>query len=247
MDKVLSAIKSLQCASSLQVTVEEDTKVIHSGHTSSCSCSVKNEENETDAENPIQDNRSQIDEENREAPVNTRTFSERKRKSSAASNESTRPKTQKKVKIDWRDNLSTQSNTLFDKRCNQLLQFKEKFGHCNVSRHDADDKSLGNWCHALRTAYNRIQKGMIPHCNHLSQQGSIERLEEIGFHWKINITFEERHRELVAFKEEYGHCNIPVEYSGNPSLGRWCSRLRSRYKNIQKGMKVNSNLTKDKI
>jgi len=107
MEKVHScAIKSLECVEILQVNVKEDTEqVVHSdGHGSaSDSGSVKNEElEETDAsknaEEPIQDinNRSENDEEDREPPVHTYTFSERKRKSSAASDASTTPKMQKK-------------------------------------------------------------------------------------------------------------------------------------------------------
>jgi hypothetical protein len=55
MYKVLSATKSLQRASSLQVNVEEGTEVGQSGHGSAY---VKNEKIETDASNaedPIQD------------------------------------------------------------------------------------------------------------------------------------------------------------------------------------------------
>jgi len=95
------------------------------------------------------------------------------------------------------------------------------------------------------SVYNKIQKGMKTNYN-LSQD-RIERLEEIGFQWKINITFEKRYRELIAFKEEFRHCNVPVKYSGNPSLGNWCSRMRSAYNNIQKGMKVNRNISQDRI
>ena len=89
MDKVLSAIKSLlqECASSIQVlnAVKEGTEVLHSGHDSaSGSGSVINEEiEETDAsknaEDPIQDNRSESDEEDRDPPVHTDNISEGKR------------------------------------------------------------------------------------------------------------------------------------------------------------------------
>ena len=111
MGKVHSAIKSLECVDILQVNVKENIKVVHSGAGSGF---VKNEESETDASNknaedPIQDinHPSESDEEDREPPFHTDTSSERKRKSSAASDASTSPKTRKKVG--------------FDKWCNQLL------------------------------------------------------------------------------------------------------------------------------
>ena len=76
MDKVHSAIKSLECVDILQVNVKEDKEVVHSGHGSASSPGyVKKGEIETDApknaEDPVQDinNRSESDEEDRETPV----------------------------------------------------------------------------------------------------------------------------------------------------------------------------------
>ena len=54
-------------------------------------------------------------------------------------------------------------------------------------------------------------------------------------------------RELIAFKEEFGHCNVPSRYAANPSLGQWCSTTRKAYKKIQNGMKANYNLTQGRI
>jgi len=136
MDKVHSAIKSLECVDILQqVKVEEeDTEVVHSRHGSaSGSGSVKNDEiEETDAsmnaEDQIQDitdNRSESDEEDREPPLNTDHIPERKRKSSAANNASTFPKKRKKVKTD-KDTSTQQSKTIFDERCNQLLRWIQR-------------------------------------------------------------------------------------------------------------------------
>ena len=73
------------------------------------------------AEEPILENGSESDkEEDREPSVHTDTFSERKRKSSAASSDvSTTPRTRKKVKT--AKNNSTKANTGFDERCNQLI------------------------------------------------------------------------------------------------------------------------------
>jgi len=78
-------------------------------------------------------------------------------------------------------------------------------------------------------------------------QDRIERLEEIGFQWKGCITFEKRCLELIAFKEEFGHCIVPYRYAANPSLGHWCSDMRMANKKIQKRIKVNSNLSQDRI
>ena len=96
-------------------------------------------------EEPIIENGSESDkEEDREPSVHTDTFSERKRKSSATSSDvSTTPRTRKKVKT--AENSSTQANTGFDERCNQLFRFKEEFGHCIVSHKFVNNLSLGQW------------------------------------------------------------------------------------------------------
>ena len=207
MDKVHSAIKSLECVDILQVNVEKDTEVVHSYHGSGLSAGyVKNEETETDAsknaEDPIQDNHSKSDEEDREPPVQHTVGTFLKERDSAASDALATPKTRKKVKTD-KDN-STQSNTCYDKRCKQLLLFKQESRHCNVPQRFANNPSLGHWCGHMRTSYSRIQKGMKTESNLIQER--IERLEEISFQWKVNGTlFEKRYRELVAFKEQFGH------------------------------------------
>ena len=83
MDKVHSAIKSLECVDILQVNIEYDTEIVNSGAGSGY---VKNEDIETgsskNAVDPIQDinNPSESDEEDREPPVHTGTSSEKKEK-----------------------------------------------------------------------------------------------------------------------------------------------------------------------
>jgi len=82
-----------------------------------------------------------------------------------------------------------------------------------------------------------MQKGMT--ANHYFSNDRIERLEEIGFEWEINVTlFEKRYHELIAFKEKFGHCNVPRRYANNPSLGSWSSNMRTAHRRMQKGMKI---------
>jgi hypothetical protein len=100
----------------------------------------------------------------------------------------------------------------------------------------------------MRGAYNNIQKGMKANRN--ISRDRIERLEEIGFQWQgvdYDEAFDKRCCMLIAFKEEFGHCNVPFRYAKNPSLGSWCSSMRGTYNNIQKGMKTNLKLPQDRI
>ena len=141
--------------------------------------------------------------------------------------------------------LRTDYDKTFEKSCSELRAFKEEFGHYNIPRSYAGNPSLGHWCSHMRTEYHRMQKGMKTSYN--LSQGRIERPGEIGFNWKVNVTFEERCRELIAFKEEFGHCNVPSKYASNPSLGQQCSHMRKTYNKTQKGMTANSNLSQDRI
>ena len=67
--------------------------------------------------------------------------------------------------------------------------------------------SFGNWCGTMRRSYNQIQQGQAPKRN--LTQDQIDRLEEVGFRWKVQKRFEERFRDLEAFKNKFGHCNVP--------------------------------------
>ena len=62
-----------------------------------------------------------------------------------------------------------------------------------------------------------------------------------------NDSFEGRCKQLIDFKDKFGHCHVPCKYPVGPSLGKWCSDTRSacRYKNIQQGQTLKENLTQD--
>jgi hypothetical protein len=51
-------------------------------------------------------------------------------------------------------------------------------------------------------------------------------------------TFDERFKDLMAFKAEFGHCNVSRSKSSDKkhsSLGKWCSDMRLSYKTIKQG------------
>jgi hypothetical protein len=279
MNKVNSAIKSLECAATIsQVNVKEDIEVAHFGHGH-----VKTEEiEETDAsknaDEPIQyanegvmprrskrldrsmPRQAMTSQENsvaarsKERDSGTTEGGARKRKSENASvlqsNKKCTRSRRNPIHVS-RNNTSVTINRkalVFEERCVQLLAFEDEFGHCNVPRGYADNPSLGSWCNNMRNAYTKIQKGMKTKLN-LSQD-RIERLEEIGFQWQgvdYDEAFEKRCHELMAFKDEFGHCNVPKRCANNPSLGRWCGNMRAAHTKIQKGMKADYNLSQDRI
>ena len=55
---------------------------------------------------------------------------------------------------------------------------------------------------------------------------------------KVYKTFDERFKDLMAFKVEFGHCNVRTTQSSNnkySSLGQWCGDVRRSYKAIKEG------------
>ena len=139
----------------------------------------------------------------------------------------------------------------FDERFKDLIVFKGKFGHCNVPQTKSSNNkqsSLGKWCSHVRQAYKTIKMGGIPR-NYKLSKSDMKRLENAGFEWNLckKLTFDDRFKDLMAFKEEFGHCNVPKTNSNNnkhTSLGKWCSDIRRSYKAIQEGGMVICKLSK---
>lgn len=78
----------------------------------------------------------------------------------------------------------------------------------------------------------------------------IAQLEEVGFKWALQRhttmrSWAERFAQLEEFKKGNGHCNVPIRFKVNPSLGQWVSTQRQEYSNYQNGKK--SNMNKDRI
>jgi len=67
----------------------------------------------------------------------------------------------------------------------------------------------------------------------------IQALEDIGFSWgpKDDI-WQHRFNELKAYRDKYGNCNVPQQWSENPQLGKWVNRQRYQYRLYQEGKKA---------
>ena len=67
----------------------------------------------------------------------------------------------------------------------------------------------------------------------------IERLNEVGFQWKLENAFDKRVEELRAFKAKFGHCNVTQSRSASNkpylSLGDWCFNVRRSRRLLEEG------------
>jgi hypothetical protein len=143
----------------------------------------------------------------------------------------------------------------FQKRIQDLMTFKAKFGHCNVtvskSAANKPYKSLGHWCEKVRRSQRLIKEGK-PAIRKLSKD-QIEILDALGFHWNIKtITSDKRIEELRAFMAKFGHCNVTVSKSAAnkpyKSLGLWCEKVRQSQRLRKEGKPRNKyNLSKSQI
>ncbi|MCX5871278.1 MAG: Helicase associated domain protein [Deltaproteobacteria bacterium] len=111
----------------------------------------------------------------------------------------------------------------WEDRYQELLEFKENYGHCNVLLHYTDSPKLGPFVNTVRS---------LKTAGTLSDE-RIKLLELIGFQWAVNTDWEERYVQLLYFKDEYGHCNVPYNYSDNPQLANWVNQQRYRRKRGQ--------------
>jgi len=115
----------------------------------------------------------------------------------------------------------------WDERFEQLKEYKQVNGNCNVSTYDEDNPKLGNWVDRQRQLYRK---------NKLSPD-RFELLHTIGFEWQLSRgskssvgVWNERFKELIQFNEEHGHCNVPHKYKANPELGVWVTTQRTAKK-----------------
>jgi len=65
----------------------------------------------------------------------------------------------------------------------------------------------------------------------------------VGKAIRHDMVFEEHHRVLVVFKDEFGQCNVPYDYEGNPSLVSWC-KTREEHTHTKRLETRSNNLTR---
>ena len=85
-----------------------------------------------------------------------------------------------------RNTILLENLKIFDDRCTDILEFKEEYGHCRVSKTKAMDAkyySLGIWVADMRTSYRAIQRGEKPERTGNLSEAVKKRLDDIGFEW----------------------------------------------------------------
>ncbi len=113
-------------------------------------------------------------------------------------------------------------DTLWKQRISELIIFKNKHGHCDVSQEYSNNPTLASWVNTVRKSY---RKGVL-------EQDKILELNKLEFDWNpLDTLWKQWVSELMKFKNKYGHCDVPRTYSNNPSLASWVSNVRVLYRN----------------
>eukprot|EP00978_Attheya_sp_CCMP212_P029096 scaffold102216_cov59-Attheya_sp.AAC.1 len=135
--------------------------------------------------------------------------------------------------------MTPHNDVAWNHKLAELLAFKEVHGHTNVQRRNG---SLGQWVMTQRRQYKMFRQENHTHLN----QERIDALNNVGFEWQIDKKtirgWDDRFNELVVFKEDHGHTNVPQKAG---PLGRWVSTQRRHYRFLQEG--EDSQLTQERM
>jgi hypothetical protein len=113
-------------------------------------------------------------------------------------------------------------------RLNELADYREIHGHCNVPNKYSKNTKLGIWVGTQRSQYKLYVEGKRSYL----MLSRIQELESLGFEWgSCCITaWGDRLSELADYRKIYGHCNVPNKHSENSKLGRWVGTQRFHYR-----------------
>jgi hypothetical protein len=110
---------------------------------------------------------------------------------------------------------------------NELADYREIHGHCNVPTKYSENTKLGTWVGNQRCQYKLHLEGKASPMTTFR----IKELEKLGFEWTIRAcVWKERLSELADYRKIYGDCNVPTKYSETTKLGNWVAKQRTQYK-----------------
>ena len=99
-----------------------------------------------------------------------------------------------------------------------LLEYKQAYGDCLVPQRFKENRKLAEWVSEQRMAYNRER--LAP--------DRVRRLDEVCFEWDpVGTRWEEMFQQLVEFKKEHGHTNVPQRSGKYAELGTWVRNQRA--------------------
>jgi len=112
----------------------------------------------------------------------------------------------------------------WEARFNELLEYRARFGHCNVPYHFKEKQFLYSWVKRQRHQYKLLHQGKG---SHLTPE-RIRSLESVGFSWDSHaMAWEMNYEVLQKFVQQEGHCHIPARET---RLFAWAKRQRRQHR-----------------
>mmetsp|Transcript_23533 Transcript_23533/g.34729 ORF Transcript_23533/g.34729 Transcript_23533/m.34729 type:complete len:213 (-) Transcript_23533:59-697(-) len=112
----------------------------------------------------------------------------------------------------------------------ELVLFQKQHGHCLVPIDYPENLGLARWVKRQRYQYSLFKQEKPCSLN----GARIKLLDAIGFVWDSHkVQWENKFKNLLKYKEETGHCDVPSTDSKNRQLSTWVIRQRVQYRLFQ--------------
>lgn len=144
----------------------------------------------------------------------------------------------------WTTERSKRQSDDWNKRLEQLKEYKITHGDCLVPHGYEEDSAFAEWIHRQRTTY----AAMIKSPDQTSELIKIRmtQLEGLGFNFTVHDDkWMEHYEQLKEYKVKHGDCLVPTHYADNPRLGRWTHTQRHQRRQQVKGKR--SCITEERI
>jgi len=138
------------------------------------------------------------------------------------------------------------SDALWQDMYNELVNFREREGHCQVPAKFSENPKLGNWVRTQRAQRKKLLNGEFT----IMTAKRVQALEAIGFVWEVRVdNFLTRdkwmvmYEELQKYRKETGRCC--VTNAENSKLAYWITKQRKQYQSMKNGKP--STMTEDRV
>ncbi|KAL3928789.1 MAG: hypothetical protein SGBAC_012492 [Bacillariaceae sp.] len=150
-------------------------------------------------------------------------------------NKRSKTKHAKKKRMSKQPTFRAYQQEQFQENFEELVKFKEEFGHCLVPHTYKANEALSRWVKRQRYQYKILRQNK--NAESTMTQERIIMLESIGFVWDSHkLAWQDRFKELEEYKKNNGDCDVPSNYRENPALATWVKGQRRQYKRFRSGV-----------
>mmetsp|Transcript_26549 Transcript_26549/g.48166 ORF Transcript_26549/g.48166 Transcript_26549/m.48166 type:complete len:885 (-) Transcript_26549:148-2802(-) len=152
------------------------------------------------------------------------------------------------IGFEWRV-LDPSHLNQWDDRFQQLVEYQKSHnGSVDVPQTYKANPTLGKWCSKQREFYRLLKLGKK---SQIMTQERIDKLNSIGFHWVIGRgkkcrNWDASFQEILKYKETYGHCNVPSQYTEDRALATWAKMQRETFADYGEDSSSRKTSVKDK-